>query len=221
MRPSKERRPDALDFVHDLLAEEDADSWAALTPDARHAEMRARGIDPSRPRALLERILAERAQILAERELLEEHEGIATERPPAAPAPEPIVPARVVRASDVVEVQTRRRTPWLALAIAAGIAMATGMVARPAVVAWLAPKPPAPAPTLPAPEPPSPSPEQIAVDLRRNALTACADHDFAACEARLDRAKEMDPAGEADVHIREARDAIREAKTPPPEIGGK
>lgn len=221
MKPSKERRRDALDFVHDLLAEEDADALAELTPDARHAEMRAQGLDPSRARALLERILAEREQILAEREHLEEHERIATERPPASAEPERAAPVRVVQASDVVEALPRRRAPWLALAIAASIAMAAGAVARPAIVAWLAPKPPVPTPSLPVPAPPSPSPEQMAADLRRNALTACAEQDFAACESGLDRAKEIDPAGEGDVHIKEARDAIREAKTPPREIGDK
>ena len=207
MKPAKERRPDALDFVHDLFAEEEDDAVAELTPDRRHDEMRARGIDPARAHALLAQVLAEHEQVLAE------HQRIVTERPPAPVEPGPVPVGRAVQAADFVDVHSRRPLSWLALAIAAGFAMAAGAFAGPTVVAWLTPKPPVPVPTLRGPEPPQPpSPEEVAAGLRRDALSACAEEDYPACESRLDRAKEIDPAGEGDVHVRDARAKIRLAK---------
>ena len=205
MKPAKEPRPDALDFVHDLFAEEEADSLAELPPDERHAQMRARGIDPARAQALLAQVLAEHEHMLAE------HERIVTERPPPDVQPGPIAASGPVQAADAVELHSRRPLTWLALAIAAGFAMAAGAFAAPTVMAWLTPKPPAPVPTLRSPEPP-PSPQEVAAGLRREALSACAERDYAACESRLDRAKEIDPAGEEAVQVRDARAKIREAK---------
>jgi hypothetical protein len=203
MSPSREPRRDALDFVNELLAEEEDDALANLTPNARHAEMRARGIDPTRGQALLEQVLAE-----SELDAGEPEQVVA--------ASDQVPTGRPVQAAEVVDIRGRRGASWLALAIAAGVAIAAGALARPAIVAWLNPVHlPVPAPTVPAP-PPEPTPEQIASALRRDALEACAKDDFPRCESGLDRAKDVDPAGEDDVHVREARAAIRRAKLAPP-----
>jgi hypothetical protein len=212
MSPSREPRRDALDFVNELLAEEEDEALADLTPNARHAAMRARGIDPSRAQALLDQVLAEHEA---------EHKPTADEREPSVADREPLPAQGPVQATDAVDIRSRRRTSWLAFAIAAGVAITAGAVARPAIVAWLTPAPPpGPAPTIQAP-PPDPTPEHVASVLRRDALAACAKGDFPACESGLDRAKESDPAGEEDARVREARSAIRRAKLVAPPMGPK
>jgi RNA polymerase sigma factor (sigma-70 family) len=69
------------------------------------------------------------------------------------------------------------------------------------------PEPPRPPPSLapslaPAPEP---SPLERAAALRKDAFEACDRADWYGCRSRLDQARELDPAGEADPEVADAR----------------
>ena len=50
-----------------------------------------------------------------------------------------------------------------------------------------------------------PSPQELAATLRKEALRACDAGDWAECEARLDEARGLDPAGERTAEVEEAR----------------
>jgi hypothetical protein len=196
MNGPEQSKGDALDFVRDLLADEDQERIAELAPDALRAEMRERGLAPARAHRLVEHVLAEGAA--------------------PAPSGEKNAPLRVVQGLQErfrEREAPRVRVVWWAVAAAAAIAIAVGAIARPAIVASRSPvRPPPPVPTAP----PSPSPEPRAATLRKEAAAACAQGDFGPCEQRLDEAQRIDPAGENDVRVREARASIRKAKTPPP-----
>jgi hypothetical protein len=56
----------------------------------------------------------------------------------------------------------------------------------------------------------------LAATLREEAVAACAKGYFSTCEHGLDEAEPIDPVGENDVGVREARASIRKAMTPPP-----
>lgn len=92
----------------------------------------------------------------------------------------------------------------VAAAAAAGVAMEIG---------------PRPGPGAIGPEPPSslPAPRELAARLRREALAACNARDFAACTAKLDEAKGLDPAGESEPRVVAARAAVAASRAPTPE----
>lgn len=70
--------------------------------------------------------------------------------------------------------------------------------------------PPAPAPTA-APD----TPRQRALALREAALEACDDREFLRCERALDDARALDPDGEAEPAIEDARRKIAASKAAP------
>jgi outer membrane protein TolC len=69
-------------------------------------------------------------------------------------------------------------------------------------IAWLVAGVP-----MPAPEPVESAPPQLvsAADLRRDAFGECQVHEWAACLADLDRARAIDPAGDAAPAVKDAR----------------
>jgi hypothetical protein len=64
--------------------------------------------------------------------------------------------------------------------------------------------PPAPT-TAPPATSPGPSSQLIAADLRRQAFNACDAKRWSACLSLLDQAREVDPAGNADLQVQAAR----------------
>ncbi|MGH7297111.1 MAG: hypothetical protein ACRELB_19390, partial [Polyangiaceae bacterium] len=118
----------------------------------------------------------------------------------------------VAKAADSPARSAARR--WLVygpVAAAAAVAAVVGAMNAGAIVAALRGGPEAigpdpnvlPPPTRSAPEPPPPvSP---AVALRHDALEACAKKDWETCVVRLDRAKDLDPAGEDLPEVKAAR----------------
>lgn len=68
---------------------------------------------------------------------------------------------------------------------------------------------------------PAPAPEQRAARLRNQAFKACREQRWSACEAELDEARRLDPAGESAAPVVEARKAIVEGKAPEPVEGPK
>jgi DNA-directed RNA polymerase specialized sigma24 family protein len=68
---------------------------------------------------------------------------------------------------------------------------------------------------VPAPSEVIPSPELRARQIREDALAACDKSEWAACIDGLDRAKEIDPAGDAEPRVGLARAAASAALNPP------
>jgi hypothetical protein len=190
---------DALDFVDDLLDEEEAERVAALPRAAVLAELAENGLDPARARAVVERVLAR-----------PEGAAGALERAPGAVASASDAHASWGRSED------RSRIVWIAVALAAGVALALGIAKRDAIVAWWTPAPPAPVPVPSVMPPARPWPEEHAEALRREALDDCAKGDFADCANKLDVAEVFDPAGETAPGVQEARAAIRKERERPP-----
>jgi hypothetical protein len=60
------------------------------------------------------------------------------------------------------------------------------------------------------------TPRERAARLRDEAVAACGARDFAACEAKLDDAMRLDPAGESEPRVVAARAAIAEWQMPKP-----
>jgi hypothetical protein len=149
-------------------------------------QMRAAGIRPKRiPSA--DEIMAHAARRARERGL----EGIVPLRVVPMPAP------------------AKRHTwaVWL-VAAAIGAGIVAFVVERPVVVAWFhhGTEPIGPDPDWR----PLPTPEERAAALRKEAFTACGDDYWALCESKLDEAQKLDPGGESDTRVQEARTAVHD-----------
>ncbi len=57
--------------------------------------------------------------------------------------------------------------------------------------------------------------------LRRDAVNVCAQALFGACEGKLNEARELDPEGESDPIVQEARKSVRDGAHPDPSVGDK
>lgn len=101
--------------------------------------------------------------------------------------------ARTEKPKSKLPVSVRTMT-WLALA--AAVALATGVATqRPNVVSTGRPS----------------TPLERAAMMRDDAYSACAQSRWAACEARLNAARELDPAGEEDPRVLAARTSVSNA----------
>jgi hypothetical protein len=60
-----------------------------------------------------------------------------------------------------------------------------------------------------------PAPEQRAADMRKLAFEKCEARAWQECLDELDAAKQLDPAGDSDPRVRDARKAAQDALTPP------
>lgn len=79
-------------------------------------------------------------------------------------------------------------------------------------------RPEKPGPT-PSAVPPEPSPLERARAMREDALRKCEQADYRACLDGLDEAARLDPAGDTEPRIRDARDRADKAlQTPPPPV---
>lgn len=104
----------------------------------------------------------------------------------------------------------RRRTRWDAFLAAAAIAaalIAVFAMAGPAIVAWFRGERIGPdRDTVPRRELP---PELRAAQLRDEGFKACAAMQWVSCVAKLDEAKQLDPAGDSDPRVQEWRSAAQ------------
>ncbi len=190
---------DLLRFLAEQADEdrqEEAREIARMSDEALDAELRAAGIEP-------EDVAKEARAIVAEREA----KTAAPKAAPAASAPSPAnvvplkAPARQARTSRAVVVA------WLAGSAAAAATVST--------VVWqqvAARNEPAPthAPTAPPVRPaPAPDPVQLARQARDAAFAACERGEWKACEANLDLALRLDPAGDDSPAVGAARERIQ------------
>ena len=153
--------------MEDILAQDEAERVAKLTPEEVQAELDAEGFAlagfPSQD-ALLARA-AERA-------------------------------GRAATSSTVTVLHPRRaRVAWLLVAAAAAVAL-VAFVEGHAIVAWLRPTP-TPITPVPEPVLREPPPTEVAAHLRDEANEACVNERWDECQRKVDAAKELDPAGES------------------------
>lgn len=173
--------------------ERDFQHAANMAPAEAEQELAAMGLDPKaeRERAsewrreIEERVAARKRKEMLDRERVR---SLRPERRPNVPA-----------------------IAWLVAAVAgAGIGggavyiamehQRPGAPSPPPLPALSTSPPPAPVPVEPAP------PEPVsAADLRRDAFSECAAHEWDACLADLDRARALDPAGDDAAAVKDAR----------------
>ncbi|MCC6214958.1 MAG: RNA polymerase sigma factor [Polyangiaceae bacterium] len=116
-------------------------------------------------------------------------------------AAEERIPAPRLR-QRVSRLRKHLRSRW-ALAVGAGLA---------ALALWLAARAPSPETPIARERPPA----ERAEELRREALARCAGSEWSACLDGLDRARQLDPAGDGAAAVTSARAAAASALAPPP-----
>jgi hypothetical protein len=120
----------------------------------------------------------------------------------------------------------RRRAASIAILSLAGIFLLYFVTHEETVTAWFKSAPTAPRPDDTQPLPPKP-PEQVltkaqkANKLREEAFAACADRRWQECDAKLDQAKALDPDGENDPDVQNARNAAYVGQQDIPRFGAK
>jgi hypothetical protein len=190
--PPKATLAEQWRLVQELLDEAELQRVEKMTPEQIEAEAKTGGIGEERSRALLQRAI-----------------DAADAAPPVKEAPSSnVVPLSAAR---------RRRAPGVtltALAIAAGVAAVCYVERKPLGDQWQAWFHPGPVPT---PQPPPPlvppkNPEESPLEkARRLRAAAYVDIDkgyFDDAADELDEARYLDPAGNADPRVTQARQAI-------------
>lgn len=136
-------------------------------------------------------------------------------------AAEEKLPAATVR-QRVSRMRRFMRERWMAEIAAA--ALVVGLLVFVVYRFVLRPKPEDIAKEVPTVEPPpknappvAPSPLERAAELRKTAFSACERGDDKGCEEKLDEAKRLDPAGEANPDVKRWRDALRSKQAPQPQ----
>jgi hypothetical protein len=185
-------------------------------------------LDPARGWLFVEKLLAdeeiERMANMSDEEIERE---AAAEEPPLSRVPsaeELFAKVDAARAeprvvpSVAIPEEPRRfpRVVWLCAAALAFVA-AVVLVQRDAVVALFRAPIPAPSPT----HEPEPTPEQRAALVRVEAQKACAAGEWTACEAKLDEAAKIDPAGESSPAVQEMRKSILQGQLRENELEAK
>jgi hypothetical protein len=117
-------------------------------------------------------------------------------------------------AADAVREAARRRRTWSIL-VAATLAVLLLLMAWRGreVVAFLRGEPDTIEPDRWGPRK-EPTPVERAAQLREQALAACAQSAWEACRQKLDEARGLDPAGEADPRVKKARADVENAMPP-------
>lgn len=180
-----------------LAVKEEAERVAGMSDAELDANLASRGHDPQAVRA--------RGAALAARLMQDQGKPFGSVMAPVTPV-----------AQRPPEARRRRRPVPLWLAAAAVVAAGAGALAY---VELRTPPAPPPVPTLPPPPSPAPTQDPLlvsAADLRASAFAACKDLRWADCVADLDRAKELDPAGDGAPEVVAARRRAREATTTGP-----
>ncbi|MGO9834865.1 MAG: hypothetical protein ACLP1X_11660 [Polyangiaceae bacterium] len=171
-------------FIEKLLREEDLARLDKTSDEEVNRQMRAAGIEP-------------------------EHTPTADE----------LIARALERAGKrkvaALPVQPKRSTwsVWLVAAAMGAVAIAL-VVEKKEVVAWFHHEPVQIGPDLEGEKPRPPTPQERAAALRQEAFGACGDRLWAKCERKLDEAKQLDPAGENDLQVQGARNAVKDGLTP-------
>ena len=167
-------------LLEDLHAEHALERLSAQPLEQQRQALRDAGMDPDRPRQILEDML-KKVGVAAPTA------AAPAARPAAAPVPAPVAPASNV--TSLAAARDRRRT-WALLAVAA--ACGGLFLGREPVSGVVLPLPrPSPYPVTLAP----PSPARLAELHREDAVMACSRHDWSLCYAHLMRADALDPSG--------------------------
>jgi hypothetical protein len=170
----------------------------AMTPEQRHAELAAAGFDVKELHAEAD-VWAEKMKHTA---VEDRKKDLVTEARAKSLRPPP-----------------RRRPAAVLLAATLGAATVGG--AALAYVHWGAAPSPVTAPSAPPSTPTAPTPPPSALPVaaraakyRERALAACQGHMWQPCLEDLDRARELDPAGESDPAVQAARQEAERWLTP-------
>ncbi|MCL2448940.1 MAG: hypothetical protein FWD17_08340 [Polyangiaceae bacterium] len=193
MSASRNRDP-ARGFEHaERLIDEEADRLAAMSDGDFDGAMAAE---------------AAPARVPSVAELMQR--GERRERDRARTVERIAVPALALGAIPDARPRPRPRARWVAATAAAGIAALVALWAgkRADLLAPLG----RPRVTAGEGDPAAESVSRQAAAIREDALHACAAGDFARCKARLDEAGRLEPAGEADLRVVEARREIAGAE---------
>jgi hypothetical protein len=210
----------AARFLLDQLADDEAKRIEGLTDDELRAEIAQEGgrpWEPSSTEALLERVKARAAKgpgvVMA---------AVATDAEGSAPVArrEPSSDARAGQAAveqpaaTVVPLAPRRRAVRTLLLLAATLALAVAAIA--AVEDARRARTPRPKEPPIVPDVPSAhvmAPAEIADRVRDEAIDKCLGEEWEACGEKLDEAKRIDPGGESQPRVVEARAKIANWKT--------
>jgi hypothetical protein len=184
---------DKLDAARGWLATEadqaamdaEIDRLEALDDAGIEQELVASGLDVTRADTVFARAAA-RAGV-----------SIPAAAPSAVSAP--TASTRAPASRRVVELPRARRSTWVPFLIAAALGTAAVFAMQPRNVVFL-------------PNDGDTSSRDEAAGIREQALLACDAGGWASCESKLDAARHLDPAGEADPRIKAARARIAAAR---------
>jgi hypothetical protein len=176
-------------FVQKLLADEDVERLDDATDEEVERQMKAQGVRAARVPDV-EKLVA---NVATRRDKYRDNaakKAVAVVRPPS-------------------------RTRWIAWLAAAAIGAAVVvLVAKRQEVIALFHREPAPPRPLQKPEDIILVRQERANALRREAFAACDQASWTLCEVRLDEARSLDPKGEEDPRVQEARKQIYRARHP-------
>jgi hypothetical protein len=164
---------------------------AALDDEALDQELRTAGIDPREAADVGKDVL---------------HAASPDAHVPAAATSHPRGVDHLGRAGTSRRTSPRQ-TPWVAWLAAAAVVVLilTVFAKRREIQAWFGP---AHIERDREEAPREPSPQELAAKMRENAYTACGSWLWALCERTLNEAKTLDPAGDGDPRVQEARRAV-------------
>jgi hypothetical protein len=198
MTKKRKLSPDeAWDAVEKGALDDEAERVASLSKDALDRELDAAGKDPAAVRA---RGAALAAQLLMKGASASASDVVSP--PESAP-----------RLPGSARPPARVRLAWVA-GVGGVVAAAAGVVV--ALLATHGPGPGTPHATGPdtvdgaAVGPATQSPAELAKNLRYEAYEACGDYRWAECEQKLDEAKRLDPGGDGEPNVQQARRAVYE-----------
>jgi len=183
-----DRPPPGKPLAHvldELLLQEELDAIAAMAPADLDKELADAGYDAARTRQRIE----------AAREAA--YDAPVGKAPSRASPPAKIVSLEAARAKRSVP------TRWGLLAAAAAVALLVGGGGAQYAATW---KPATTVTYATVGHPPSP--RELAAPARRRGLRLCDEGYYAECQDALDEARGIDPAGEGDAAVQEARAAI-------------
>jgi hypothetical protein len=210
MRP-KRSATETLRVIEESADADEAERILGLSDEELDRELADEGFDPKAVRARGAELAAQLGIGVPDEARGRASVGWRAGAPAEAPETAPVVvqasePAPPV---DIARARRRRRVVWLG---AAAIAAGAVIVAVPAVVITIASRDPMRPDKWEASVETN---EMRAAVIRRDAVAACEEQKWDACEQGLDTAKALDPAGEERVEVKKARRAVEDSHVPP------
>jgi hypothetical protein len=210
-------------YAEGLLLEDEIARLEKTSEAEIDAELRAGGIEPGSVPSL-EELLA-RAGALAKAQekhgevdhargwahmesLLAEDDGVADAMEARAPVARP-----AAKATPATRTVRRLRPVWLVAAALGAVLLVFAVGNRAALVAVLKGEEIRPDDEW-LPWKPAPTPEERAASARATAFAACDRAQWTTCQAKLDEARAIDPAGETAPRVVAARRALADAVVP-------